>query len=85
MRALLLALLAGAVLAAPASAASVDVMVVGKRDVLVPAHAVSLQARSATVQGRRCALGQGDAALRPRGRGRAVHRPRLRVVLAPRA
>ena len=58
MRTLLLALLAGAVLAAPASAASVDVMVVGKRDVLVPAHAVSLKARSATVQGRRCALGK---------------------------
>ena len=58
MKPLLLALLAGAVLAAPASAASVDVMVVGKRDVLVPAHKVTLKARSATVDGRRCALGK---------------------------
>ena len=58
MKPLLLALLAGAVLAAPASAASVDVMVVGKRDVLVPAHKVALKARSATVDGRRCALGR---------------------------
>ena len=58
MKPLLLALLAGAVLAAPASAASVDVMVVGKRDVLVPAHKVALKARSATVDGRRCALGK---------------------------
>ena len=57
---LLLVILAGAVLAAPAtaSAASVDVMVVGKREVLVPAHAVTLKARSATVSGRRCALGK---------------------------
>ena len=58
MKPLLLALLAGAVLAAPASAASVDVMVVGKRDVLAPAHKVALKARSATVDGRRCALGR---------------------------
>lgn len=58
MRTLGLAILAAAVLAAPASAASVDVMVVGKREVLVPAHKVTLKARSATVHGRRCALGK---------------------------
>jgi hypothetical protein len=58
MRTLLLTVLAGAVLAAPASAASVDVMVAGKRSVLVPAQKVTLKARSATVNGRRCALGK---------------------------
>ena len=85
MKPLLLALLAGAVLAAPASAASVDVMVVGKRDVLVPGAQGGAQ--GAQRDGGRAPLRdrQGDAAVGPRGRGGAVHRPRLRVVLAPRA
>ena len=61
MKLLLLALLAGLVLAAPAAGASVDVMVVGKREVLVPARAVTLEARTATVSGRRCALGRATA------------------------
>lgn len=61
MRRLALLLLAGAVLAAPAAAGArgkVEVMVVGKRDVLVPARKVTLKARAAGVDGRRCAIGR---------------------------
>jgi hypothetical protein len=56
-----LILLAGAALAAPAAAEArgkVEVMVVGKRDVLVPAKKVTLKARAAGVDGRRCAIGR---------------------------
>lgn len=61
MRRLALILLAGAVLASPAAAGArgkVEVMVVGKRDVLVPAKRVTLKPRAAEVDGRRCALGR---------------------------
>jgi hypothetical protein len=53
--------LAGALLGAPAAAdarGKVDVMVVGKSRVLVPAKQVTLKQRFAGVQGRRCALGR---------------------------
>ena len=43
------------------------------------------KARSATVDGRRCALGRATPLSVLAGAGRAVHRARLRVVLAPRA
>jgi hypothetical protein len=57
VRAVLLAL---ALFAAPAAteARSVDVMVVGKTRVLVPAKQVPLKKRFAGVNGRRCALGR---------------------------
>jgi len=61
VRRLTLILLAAAVLAAPAAAGArgkVEVMVVGKRDVLVPAKKVTLKARAAGVDGRRCAIGR---------------------------
>jgi hypothetical protein len=61
VRRLALILLAGAMLAAPAAAGArgkVEVMVVGKREVLVPAKKVTLKARAAGVDGRRCALGR---------------------------
>jgi len=53
-------LLAGAVLATPAAAGArgkVEVMVVGKRDVLVPAKQVTLKPRSVGIDGKRCAIG----------------------------
>jgi len=61
VRRLGLILLAGAVLAAPAAAdarGKVQVMVVGKRDVLVPATRVTLKPRSVGIDGRRCAIGR---------------------------
>jgi hypothetical protein len=61
VRRLALILAAGSVLAAPAAAGAagkVDVMVVGKREVLVPAKRVALKARTAKVAGKRCALGR---------------------------
>jgi len=54
-------LLAGAVLAAPAAAGArgtVDVMVVGKSRVVVPAKQVPFKQRFAGLNGRRCALGR---------------------------
>ena len=54
-------ILAGAVLAAPAAAEArgkVDVMVVGRSAVLVPAERVALKARTAAVGGRRCSIGR---------------------------
>ena len=60
MKRLAVIVLAGALLGAPAAAdarGKVEVMVVGKRDVLVPAKKVTLKARAAGVDGRRCALG----------------------------
>ena len=60
MRLALATLLAGLVLAAPAGAAQVDVMVVGKR-VLVPAKTVTLKERTVRVGGRRCTLGRATA------------------------
>jgi hypothetical protein len=53
--------LAGALLGAPAAVdarGKVDVMVVGKSRVLVPAQQVKLKERFAGVDGRRCALGR---------------------------
>jgi len=53
-------ILAGVVLAAPAAAEArgkVDVMVVGRSSVLVPAERVALKARTATVGGNRCSIG----------------------------
>jgi hypothetical protein len=61
VRRVALILLAGAVLAAPAAAdarGKVDVMVVGKSGVLVPAKHVTLKKRFAGVGGKRCALGR---------------------------
>jgi hypothetical protein len=61
VRRIALILAAGAVLAAPAAAearGAVDVMVVGERDVLVPAKRVPLKQRFAGVDGKRCALGR---------------------------
>ena len=52
--------LAGAALAAPAAAEArgrVDVMVVGRTSVLVPAERVTLKPRTAAVAGRRCSIG----------------------------
>ena len=60
MRRRLALILAGAVLAAPAAAEArgkVDVMVVGRSSVLVPAERVALKARTAPVSGRRCSVG----------------------------
>jgi hypothetical protein len=53
-------ILAAAVLAAPAvaEAAKVDVMVVGRTKVLVPATPVTLKARFVGLEGRRCAIGR---------------------------
>jgi hypothetical protein len=53
-------ILAAAVLAAPgvAQAAKVDVMVVGRTKVLVPATPVTLKARFVGLEGRRCAIGR---------------------------
>jgi hypothetical protein len=53
-------ILAAAVLAAPAAAQAdkVDVMVVGRAKVLVPATPVTLKARFVGLQGRRCAIGR---------------------------
>ena len=54
-------LLLAAVLAVPAAAearGSVQVMVVGKSEVLVPARTVALKARSVPVGGKRCAVGR---------------------------
>jgi hypothetical protein len=53
--------LAGALLGAPAAAdarGKVEVMVVGKRDVLVPAKEVTLKPRAVGVDGKRCAIGR---------------------------
>ena len=61
MRRVAVIVLAGAVLAAPAAAEArgqVEVMVVGKREVLVPAKHVPLAKRFAGVDGKRCALGR---------------------------
>jgi hypothetical protein len=61
VRRLALILLAGAVLAAPAAAdarGKVDVMVVGKSRVLVPAKRVPFKPRFAGIDGRRCAIGR---------------------------
>jgi hypothetical protein len=61
VRRIALILAAGAVLAAPAAAdarGAVEVMVVGKRDVLVPAKQVPLKQRFAGIDGKRCALGR---------------------------
>jgi hypothetical protein len=61
VRRIALIVLAGAVLAAPAAADArghVDVMVVGKSRVLVPAKQVPLKKRFAGIDGKRCALGR---------------------------
>jgi hypothetical protein len=61
VRRIALIVLAGAVLAAPAAAdarGQVDVMVVGKSRVLVPAKQVPLKKRFAGINGKRCALGR---------------------------
>jgi hypothetical protein len=61
VRRIALILTAGAVLAAPVAAearGTVDVMVVGKREVLVPAKRVPLKQRFAGVDGKRCGLGR---------------------------
>jgi hypothetical protein len=61
VRRIALIVLAGAVLAAPAAAGArgqVDVMVVGKSRVLVPAKHVPLKKRFAGIDGKRCALGR---------------------------
>ncbi len=60
MRRLAVIVLAGALFGTPAAdaRAKVDVMVVGKSRVLVPAKQVTLKQRFAGVQGRRCALGR---------------------------
>jgi hypothetical protein len=53
--------LAGALLGAPAAAEAggkVEVMVVGKRDVLVPAKEVTLKRRAVGIDGKRCAIGR---------------------------
>jgi hypothetical protein len=53
--------LAGALLGAPAAAdarGKVEVMVVGKRDVLVPAKEVTLKPRAVGIHGKRCAIGR---------------------------
>ena len=73
-------------LAAPAAAEArgkVDVMVVGRSAVLVPAERVALKARTATVGGTRCAIGRAHAAVRARGDRGRVLAARLRRVLAP--
>ena len=85
MRRRLALILAGAVLAAPAAAEArgkVDVMVVGRSSVLVPAERVALKAAGAGLRPpllRR----RGDAAVGARGHGRRVPPARLRRVLAP--
>jgi hypothetical protein len=61
VRRLAFIVLAGALLCAPAGAdarGKVDVMVVGKSRVLVPAKQVTLKPRFAGVRGKRCALGR---------------------------
>lgn len=61
MRRFAVAMLAGAVLAAPAAAearAKVDVMVVGRTAVLAGPERVALKSRSAKVAGTRCATGR---------------------------
>jgi hypothetical protein len=61
VRRIALIVLAGAVLAAPAAAdarGQVDVMIVGKSRVLVPAKPVPLKKRFARINGKRCALGR---------------------------
>ena len=61
MRRIAAAMLAGAVLAAPAAAqsrAKVDLMVVGKAAVLAGPERVGLKARTAKVGGKRCAVGR---------------------------
>ncbi len=60
MKRALALVLAGAALAAPAAAEArgrVDVMVVGRTGVLVPAERVTLKPRTAAVAGRRCSIG----------------------------
>lgn len=61
MRRIALIVLAGAVLAAPAAAdarGKVDVMVVGRTRVLVPAKQVPFKQRFVGIDGRRCAIGR---------------------------
>jgi hypothetical protein len=61
MRRAAVLLLAGAALAAPAAAegrAKVEVMVVGKSDVLAGPERVALKARTARVGGKRCSIGR---------------------------
>ena len=73
VRRVALIVLAGAVLGAPAAAgarATVDVMVVGKSRVLVPAKRGAAEAALRGVDGRRCALGRTTAAVGARRDGR---------------
>jgi hypothetical protein len=61
VRRLAVIVLAGALLAAPAVAdarGKVEVMVVGKRDLLVPAKEVTLKPRAVGIDGKRCAIGR---------------------------
>jgi hypothetical protein len=61
MRRLGVLVLAGALFGAPAAAdarGKVEVMVVGKRDVLVPAKEVTLKKRAVGIDGKRCAIGR---------------------------
>jgi hypothetical protein len=61
VRRLAVIVLAGALLGAPAVAharGKVEVMVVGKREVLVPAKEVTLKPRAVGINGKRCAIGR---------------------------
>ena len=81
-RALLLGRCALLAVPAPAGAATVDLMVVGKERVLREAAPVTLKARSVRVGGRRCAVGRATPLSVLAGTRLALRLQRLRVLRA---